>query len=158
MPKAQRISGVENRQRKARPRKDEIFKLVDHLLDAEGEDRGVSVVLLGVGTMRRLNRAWMGKDAVTDVLSFPAGPPIPGMPPEEARLGEVLICVPVCIEEADRRDVTLTDEIARMLIHGLLHLLGHDHATAAQRRKMYPREKRYLSWSRRHRLCLVTMQ
>jgi probable rRNA maturation factor len=105
--------------------------------------------------MRRLNREWMESDSVTDVLSFPSDDPPPGTAEEEATLGEVLICVPVCEKEARRRAIPLSDEIARMLIHGTLHLLGYDHGTKAQKRRMRSREKRYLAWVRRHRLRLV---
>jgi len=125
------------------------------VLDAEREPRGVGVALVGVRAMRRLHRDWMGEDTPTDVLSFPAGAPAPGQPLEEAEAGEVVVCVPVCVRQAEERGVPLHDEIARMMIHGALHVLGYDHATSAQTRRMRPRERLHLAWARRRKLRVV---
>jgi probable rRNA maturation factor len=97
----------------------------------------------------------MGEDTETDVLSFPAGPPSPGPDQAAQSVGEVIVCVPVCERSARARRVSLSDEIARMLIHGALHVLGFDHGTARQRARMKPRERRYLAWARRRGLQIV---
>ncbi len=147
--------GIANRQRGARPRRGDIRILLDHILASEGEPRGIDVALVGTGTIRRLHWDWMGDDAETDVLSFPAGPPVPGPGIGTQSAGEVIVCVPYCERSARARSVPLTDEIARMLIHGSLHVLGFRHGTAAQRRRMKPRERRYLAWARRRGLAVV---
>jgi probable rRNA maturation factor len=97
----------------------------------------------------------MDEDTVTDVLSFPAGAPLPGPDPIQQSAGEIVVCIPVCEDSARKRNVSLSDEIARMLIHGALHVLGHDHATAAERRRMKPPERKYMAWVRRRRLQVI---
>jgi probable rRNA maturation factor len=91
----------------------------------------------------------MGEERVTDVLSFPFGAPPPGPLADETPVGEVILCVPVCERSARMRGVPPHDEVCRVLIHGVLHLLGHDHAAAAPRGRMRARERRYLAWYRR---------
>lgn len=143
---------IANRQRRALPRRAEIRALLDHILKGEGEERAITVAFVGERTMRRLNRDWMGKDRATDVLSFPGRPGPDGLPATLVPAGEVIVCVPYCDRQARSRKVTLHDEIARILIHGALHVLGYDHLTPAQGRRMRPRERRYLAWWRRQGL------
>lgn len=94
----------------------------------------------------------MDDDSETDVLSFPAGPPMPGPEGYRQSAGEIVVCIPVVERSARSRRVPLHDEVARMLIHGSLHVLGFDHGTARERQRMRPRERRYLAWYRRRGL------
>jgi len=100
----------------------------------------LSVVLVSDRVIRRLNREWRGKDRATDVLSFPqhegAGPA------PAALLGDVVISLATAKRQARERDETLAVECERLLIHGLLHLLGYDHErSAAEARRMQRRER-----------------
>ena len=111
------------------------------LLAAIGEtESAISLSLIGDIPMRELNRDYRGKDAATDVLSFPMeqGPP----PDAERLLGDVVISVYTAARQATEYDATLQRELYRLLIHGLLHLLGHDHVRAAERRVMEREERR----------------
>ena len=74
--------------------------------------------------MRTLNRVWRGKDAPTDVLSFPGGESGPA-----PFLGDVAIDVPYAARQARRLGHSLRREVQVLLAHGILHLLGHDHET-----------------------------
>ena len=74
--------------------------------------------------MQRLNRDFRGKDKPTDVLSFPGG-----ATPEGRHLGDVVIAVPVARRQADEQRHALTRELRALLLHGVLHCLGHDHET-----------------------------
>lgn len=114
------------------------------------------MAFVGERVIRRLHRNWMGEDSVTDVLSFPSGPAVP-VPPggEEVYLGEVVVCVSVCESASRRRRIALHLEIARMLIHGTLHILGYDHERVSDARRMRARERRYLDWYRRKGLRVV---
>jgi len=76
--------------------------------------------------MRALNRQWRGKDRPTDVLSFPAGTVAPD---GRRHVGDIAICFPVAREQARRRRHAPEREMAILALHGLLHLLGHDHET-----------------------------
>ena len=79
--------------------------------------------------MRRLNRAWRGKDHPTDVLSFPAGGP-------GALLGDIVISLDTAQRAAREEGRRVGAELDRYLAHGLLHLLGHDHERPADARRM----------------------
>ena len=100
----------------------------------------LSVVLVADREMRTLNRRWRGHDRPTDVLSF-AQREGPGGAPG-GLLGDVVISVDAARRQARQRGETLGREADRLLIHGLLHLLGYDHErSAAEARRMARRER-----------------
>ena len=105
------------------------------LLRSAGKATGeLSVLLTGDAQVRELNRKHRGKDTATDVLSFPSGsPPL---------LGDIAISVDTARRQAAQYDATLQNEVNRLLIHGLLHLLGHDHIEPAERAAMEAEERR----------------
>lgn len=84
---------------------------------------GVSVLFCADGRMRSLNRRYRGKDRSTDVLAFPSGAAGNGY------LGDIVISVPYAAREARRRAEPAAREVDRLLLHGLLHLMGYDHET-----------------------------
>jgi probable rRNA maturation factor len=84
---------------------------------------GVSVLFCADVRMRSLNRRYRGKDRSTDVLAFPAGSAGNGY------LGDIVISVPYASREARRRAEPAAREVDRLLLHGLLHLMGYDHET-----------------------------
>ena len=112
---------------------------------------GLGLVLAGDRLVRRLNREWRGKDRPTDVLSFPAGdpPPLPVGAEEAAglHLGEIVISLPRCREQAAAQGVDPGVELARLVIHGVLHLLGYDHEGARERARMQARERKLRAWA-----------
>ncbi len=81
-----------------------------------------AVRFVGDREMRRLNRAWRGKDRATDVLSFPGH-----ATPEGVHLGDIVISVPTARRQAAARGHDTTRELKILLLHGVLHCLGHDH-------------------------------
>jgi probable rRNA maturation factor len=85
----------------------------------------VTVLLTRDAEMRRLNRSFRGKDRPTDVLSFPDGA-IAG-PRPAPRIGDIVISIPAAARNARRAGHALRVEVARLLLHGFLHLLGYDH-------------------------------
>ena len=84
-----------------------------------------------------LNREFRGKDAPTNVLSFPAGA-MPGV--EHNMLGDVVVCAPVVVGEAVVQHKDLEAHWAHMVIHGVLHLSGYDHIDDDDAEKMESRE------------------
>ncbi|MEL6363599.1 MAG: rRNA maturation RNase YbeY [Pseudomonadota bacterium] len=92
--------------------------------------------------LQRLNRDFRGKDAPTNVLSFPAEV---GPGPHEAGLGDVAIAFETVEREAAEKDVSLRDHAAHMLAHGLLHLLGYDHQADEEAAEMEKIETRALA-------------
>ena len=108
------------------------------LLRAVGRpDSEISVLLTDDVAIRELNRTHRGKDKPTDVLSFPSD--------DNALLGDIAISVETARRQAAEYDAPLQNEIYRLLIHGLLHVLGHDHHEPAERAAMEAEERRLAS-------------
>lgn len=113
-------------------------RTAQRLLDAIGyPDAQLSITLVGDAAIRKLNREYRHKDRPTDVLSFPLGDGA-GQP----LLGDVVISVATAKRQAAEYDATLQRELERLLIHGILHLLGHDHHRRNERLRMEREEKR----------------
>lgn len=119
-----------------------LARLVRLVLAGEGR-RGarVGIVLTDNEELRRLNAAYRGRDMVTDVLSFPAE----ATDSEDGRyLGDIAISLERAGEQAPRFGNGFPAEVDRLLVHGLLHLCGHDHHSPADGRRMKARERAYL--------------
>jgi probable rRNA maturation factor len=104
----------------------------------------VGVVVTDDETVRELNQRFLGLDEPTDVLSFGlagAGETPFALPPEEASLGEIVIAYPTAVRQADEARRTIEAEVAHLLVHGLLHLLGYDHQRPEQEAVMRGREE-----------------
>ena len=94
----------------------------------------LSVVLVNDRAIQALNRDHRGKDRPTDVLAFPLGrAPSKDQP---RLLGDVVISLPTAARQAKSRKRTLLPEARFLLAHGLLHLIGYDHATKLQKQRM----------------------
>ena len=108
---------------------------------ARGRELAIRVVT--PAESRRLNRDYRGKDRPTNVLSFAPGPlaAAPGVAP----LGDLAICAGVVAREARAQGKTLAAHWAHMVVHGTLHLLGYDHARAAEAARMERRERAILA-------------
>jgi probable rRNA maturation factor len=116
-----------------------VAALVDTVLAAEGAAGAeVGVTFVGERRMRALNREHRGRDAVTDVLAFPlededeagaAGAATPDGPPR--LLGDVVVCARQALRQARAAGLPPAVEVAVLLVHGTLHLLGYDHETDA---------------------------
>lgn len=85
----------------------------------------IGLVLADDAAIRELNRTWRSKDHPTNVLSFPSGAPAnPGAP---RLLGDVVLAYDTLLRESDEAQRPLADHLAHLVVHGTLHLLGHDH-------------------------------
>jgi probable rRNA maturation factor len=113
-------------------------------LDLTGVE--LSILLTTDEAIRGLNRAWRKKDSATDVLSFPAGEMPPGAPGRRP-LGDVIISLDTARRQARQHRRALGSELDLYLVHGLLHLIGHDHHRAAEARRMAALEDRLLGTS-----------
>lgn len=103
-------------------------------------DAELSILLVSDPVIHRFNRDYRGKDRPTDVLSFAQGEGEGATP--AGVLGDVVISVDTAQRQADERGETLGRESERLLIHGVLHLLGYDHErSAAEARRMQRRER-----------------
>lgn len=89
---------------------------------------GVTVAFVSDQRMRTLNKQWRHKNSTTDVLSFPAGVD-EFETASEPTLGDVIISIQQATRQATDNGLTLDQEIAQLILHGLLHLCGYDHET-----------------------------
>jgi len=112
------------------------------LLGAVGRGRSeLSIALIDDAAMRDLNRTWRGRDRPTDVLSF-SQLEGDGGGPGSPLLGDVVISVETAAAQAASRHRGLDEEMLRLLIHGLLHVLGHDHELDEEARTMEAEQRR----------------
>ncbi|MBN1451530.1 MAG: rRNA maturation RNase YbeY, partial [Anaerolineales bacterium] len=104
-------------------------------LEHQSADGDLTIVLTDDAQLHELNRDYLGIDAPTDVLSFPASE----TDPETARryLGDILISVPRAEEQARAAGHALESEVQLLVVHGTLHLLGYDHAEAGEKARMW---------------------
>jgi len=99
----------------------------------EKDEAELTLRLVDEAESRELNSRYRGKDAPTNVLSFPAGLP-PGI--DIPLLGDIIICAPLVHEEAAAQNKPVQAHWAHLVIHGVLHLLGHDHQDEQEAREM----------------------
>ena len=126
-------------------------------LAAEGVTTGrLDLVVVERDEMEALNLAHMGHEGPTDVLSFPldsedlldgleAGMPWGAGEPLPLHLGDVVLCPEVARRQAAEHAGTVDAEYALLVIHGVLHILGHDHAEVGERARMVDRERHHLA-------------
>jgi len=105
------------------------------VLEGENEaENNLSIVLVGQGRIRELNKKYRKENKVTDVLTFGNG------------LNEIVICLREVKKNAKKYSITLEKELTRVLIHGILHLLGYNHEKdTKEAEKMEEKQNYYLS-------------
>lgn len=115
--------------------------------ESESVESDLSIVLTDNARLQELNREYLGIDAPTDVLSFPASEtdgseidPETGAP----YLGDILISVPRAQSQADAAGHALESEVQLLVVHGVLHLLGHDHGEPAEKARMWKAQSEIL--------------
>jgi probable rRNA maturation factor len=114
------------------------------LSDREGP-AAVTIRVVDEAESQALNRDYRGRDRPTNVLSFPFEPP-PGVPVEETGhlLGDLVICAAVVEREATEQGKSPAAHWAHMVVHGVLHLCGHDHQTETEAEVMEAHERTIL--------------
>jgi probable rRNA maturation factor len=112
-----------------------IQRAVEAALVYQSAHGDISVVLTDDAQLQQLNREYLGIDAPTDVLSFPASETDPES--GGAYLGDILISVPRAEQQAEAAGHPLSSEVQLLVVHGVLHLLGYDHATAEEKSRMW---------------------
>jgi probable rRNA maturation factor len=112
-----------------------IRRAVEAALTHQSAQGDISIVLTDDAQLQQLNREYLGIDAPTDVLSFPASETDPES--GGAYLGDILISVPRAEQQAKTAGHPLSPEVQLLVVHGVLHLLGYDHATAKEKSRMW---------------------
>lgn len=122
-----------------------LARLAERVLAAAGAlGAELSIELVGDRRMRRLNRVYRNKDRTTDVLAFAMREAVS---PHASRLtsdmlGDVVISIPTAARQAEAQGHSLAQEIATLLIHGVLHLCGYDHERSKQEARRMRRKER----------------
>jgi len=108
-------------------------------------EQELSVVFGSDRLLQELNHTYRHKDCPTNVLAFPQSPTYAGEP-ASTMLGDVIVSLPTAAREAHHLQQALEERVVYLLLHGILHLLGHDHeGSAAQRRRMEALERQVLA-------------
>lgn len=129
-----------------------IKKTIEEVLKGEGANArgGVSIAFIGPGRMRKLNKTYRKKNRVTDVLSF-ANAKVRfekfkiGPTEKTEGFGEIVVCLREVAKNAKKENNTQEQELIRVIIHGVLHLLGFDHEKSeAEAERMKEKEEEYI--------------
>ena len=118
------------------------------VLHHEGRAGELAVVITGDEGIRSLNRNFLGLDAPTDVLAFPTqeeGGPFVAAPEAGGYLGDVIVSYPRAEAQAREQGHPTEQELDLLIVHGILHLLGYDHATEEDKAAMWARQEAILS-------------
>ncbi|OGY55276.1 MAG: rRNA maturation RNase YbeY [Candidatus Buchananbacteria bacterium RIFCSPLOWO2_01_FULL_46_12] len=122
-----------------------IFKKMQKVLRLKNSGL-ISLALVGGPAMKKLNKAYRGKDSVTDVLSFAEQDiknPLKNKPTGRY-WGEVIICYSQDVKQARQNKKPVKEELEWLLVHGVLHILGHDHYKPKETKLMRYLEKRII--------------
>ena len=127
---------------------DRLRGLATRVMEGEAVEPGteLTVLITEDAEMQRLNHAFLGIDEPTDVLAFPdeADDFVVGIAQRPA-LGDIAIGIETAVRQAEEHSHSLDDELAHLLVHGILHLRGYDHVTSPEdERVMRAREEHYL--------------
>jgi probable rRNA maturation factor len=138
-----------------------LLDVARHALDEMGVNpmAELSVLIVDQPYMAELNHRWMGKQGPTDVLAFPMdeldadrGPGVDAGEGEPALLGDIVLCPEVAERQAAAAGHGTDDEMHLLTVHGVLHLLGYDHAEPDEEREMFGLQDRLLgAWRAQRR-------
>lgn len=127
---------------------DRLRATAEAVLRREGRPGELALVITDDQGIRELNREFLGEDVPTDVLSFSAqedAGPFVAAPEAGAYLGDVIISYPRAIEQAEELGHPVEQELNLLVVHGVLHLLGYDHATEEDKALMWSRQESILA-------------
>jgi probable rRNA maturation factor len=127
---------------------DWIRSVATNTLLHEGRSGEMTIVLTDDEGIRSLNRGFLGEDVPTDVLSFAAqedGGPFVIAPEAGGYLGDVIVSFPRVVEQAAGEEHSVEQELNLLIVHGVLHLLGYDHADEEDKAAMWARQDAILS-------------
>lgn len=121
--------------------------VAEAVLRQEGQIGELALVITDDEGIQALNRDFLGKDAPTDVLSFSAqedAGPFVSAPEAGGYLGDVIVSYPRAVAQANEHGHPLEQELNLLIVHGILHLLGYDHAGEEEKARMWVRQEAIL--------------
>ncbi|MFB6182121.1 MAG: rRNA maturation RNase YbeY [Candidatus Magasanikbacteria bacterium] len=120
--------------------KEEIREFIDKIMQELEQEGLVSVHRIKDEQMKKLNSEYRDKDETTDVLSFAMNEGLE-VKQKQKDLGDIFISIPQIKKQAQQRDINEKEELKRMLVHGVLHLLGYDHKEEEEAKKMFSQQE-----------------
>ncbi len=137
-----------------------LVSLARSVLDAMGIHplAELSILLVDAEAMEKLHVRWMGEPGPTDVMAFPMDELDTSRSPDDDEpeptlLGDVVLCPQVAARQAEQAGQSMADELYLLCTHGILHLLGYDHAEPAETEEMFKRQAELLTaWRERNEL------
>lgn len=112
-----------------------------YVVAGPSEEAELCVVLADDPFVQALNKTWRGKDKPTNVLSFPTGDMPQAEPVQTTLLGDVVLALETIEREAQEQRKSFADHLSHLVVHGVLHLLGHDHEVDAEAEEMEALER-----------------
>ncbi|PIR78108.1 MAG: rRNA maturation RNase YbeY [Candidatus Magasanikbacteria bacterium CG10_big_fil_rev_8_21_14_0_10_36_16] len=122
----------------------EIKNIVFAVLKKNKKNGDISVHIVGDKKIRDLNKNYRGKDKVTDVISFAIAEGESIVEMEEKDFGDIFICLPQIIRQATENNISAREETIRMLVHGVLHILGFDHKKENEAKEMFSLQEKFV--------------
>lgn len=114
------------------------------LIGENRKERDLSIALVGPGRIKELNKKYRRKNQITDVLAFAADSTFQ-IPDSRFNFGEIIICPAQVKKNAKKINTTFKEELVRVLIHGILHLLGYNHEkSGGETERMENKQEQYL--------------
>ncbi|PIY93452.1 MAG: rRNA maturation RNase YbeY [Candidatus Magasanikbacteria bacterium CG_4_10_14_0_8_um_filter_32_14] len=122
----------------------EIKNIVFAIFKKNKKNGDISVHIVGDKKIRDLNKKYRSKDKVTDVLSFAIGEGDNILETEETDFGDIFVCLPQILRQAKENNISEREEMIRMLVHGVLHILGFDHMQEDEAKKMFNLQEKFV--------------
>lgn len=120
----------------------QLRRVVFSVLKQAKKEANINLHLIGDRRMKNLNHRYRGRDQTTDVLAFATDVGIASR--QSSDLGDIFVSIPQVRRQAKAFSVTYTDEFYRMIIHGILHLLGYNHEKKGEAKIMFKAQEKYL--------------
>lgn len=143
---------IKNRVKKIKVSTVKIKSVIQKMLKEVGyDDFDIGLLLTTDATIRRYNKTYRKKDKATDILSFPyhtdlkPGQDVAVFEPEDKNLGDMIISLEFAKKDARAKKRSLSEHLSILLAHGVAHLLGYDHKTDKEYKKMQRFEERLLN-------------
>ncbi|PIZ94905.1 MAG: rRNA maturation RNase YbeY [Candidatus Magasanikbacteria bacterium CG_4_10_14_0_2_um_filter_33_14] len=121
-----------------------IKEIVFYVLKKNKKDGSISVNVVGDKKIREINKNYRGKDKVTDVISFALEEGEEIFQIGEKDFGDIFICLPQIKRQAKENNISAREEMTRMLVHGVLHILGFDHMEEKDAKIMFAMQEKFV--------------
>jgi probable rRNA maturation factor len=111
------------------------YEVIKNTLDiCEKDDSEITIRFTDDKEMRALNKKWRKKNSLTNVLAFPNNTKLDILDEQSKHIGDIILCYNVVKQEAKQRNISFSDHMIHLVVHGVLHLCGYDHIKKATKK------------------------